>query len=158
MAAPKGNKFWERRTKHGRDKLFSDSEVLWKECVGYFKWVEENPLWEAKPFPYKGEVTIEYIPKMRAMTLAGLCVHLGISQSTWASYREQKDFSGVITRVESIIRDQKFSGAAAEMLNPNIIARDLGLGDKSELTGPDGGPVQVTQVQRTIVDPDDKND
>jgi hypothetical protein len=29
--------------------------------------------------------------------------------------------------------EQKFSGAAAGLLNPNIIARDLGLADKSEI-------------------------
>ena len=32
-----------------------------------------------------------------------------------------------------IIYTQKFEGSAAGLLNPNIIARDLGLNDKQEL-------------------------
>ncbi len=43
-----------------------------------------------------------------------------------------KDFSKVITRIREIIYNQKFTGAAAGFLNPNIIARDLGLVDKAE--------------------------
>ena len=33
---------------------------------------------------------------------------------------------------------QKFAGAAADLLNANIIARDLGLADKQDLTNSDG--------------------
>ncbi len=143
MAAPKGNQFWKARAKHGRDKLLSDPLALWEDCQGYFEWIEANPLSEAKAFAYQGEVTMANLPKMRAMTLAGLSIHLGIDQQTWRNYRDNKDFIEVITRVETIIEAQKFEGAAAELLNPNIIARDLGLADKRELTGNDGGPVEV---------------
>ena len=45
-----------------------------------------------------------------------------------------------------IIRTQKFAGAAADLLNANIIARDLGLADKNEVTGKDGGPVEVKEL------------
>lgn len=38
----------------------------------------------------------------------------------------------VIARIEDIVYNQKFSGAASGFLNPNIIARDLGLADKTE--------------------------
>lgn len=127
MAAPKGNRFWEARSSHGRDLIFKDPETLWAACVEYFEWVEENPLHEAQAFAYQGCVTIESLPKMRAMTIAGLCIFLDINQSTWFDYAKREDFSEVTTRAEEIIRDQKFSGAAAGLLNANIIARDLGL-------------------------------
>lgn len=79
---------------------------------------------------YQGEAKLVEVPKMRAMTIAGLCIYLDIATVTWASYRERgEDFSVVTTRVEEIIRTQKFEGAAAELLSPNIIARDLGLAD-----------------------------
>lgn len=132
MGAPKGNQFWKARTKHGRDKLFASKDALWEACCEYFEWVEDNPLWEMKPFHYQGVVTQEPVPKMRAMTLDGLCVFLDINKATWVRWREDNDFCDVVTRVDSIIREQKFAGAAAELLNPNIIARDLGLTDKSE--------------------------
>ena len=83
---------------------------------------------------------------MRAMTIGGLCIFLDICEESWTNYRNKKDFLGVTKKVEQIIRNQKFTGAAAEQLNPNIIARDLGLADKSELSGKDGGPIETTVV------------
>jgi len=134
MAAPLGNQFWKARSKHGRDKLFASSEALWDACCEYFQWVEDNPLWEVKAFAYQGEVTQEPIPKMRAMTIDGLCLFLDISYETWRDWRTVEDFSEVVARAEKVIRNQKFSGAAADLLNANIIARDLGLSDKREVT------------------------
>lgn len=138
MPAPQGNQFWKARTKHGRDKIFSSSDILWDSASEYFQWVEENPLYEDKVFSYQGDIKHEPIAKMRAMTIDGLIIFLGISRGTWDNYKEDKDFLDVITRIESIIRNQKFCGAAADMLNANIIARDLGLSDKNEITGADG--------------------
>ena len=71
---------------------------------------------------------------MRAMTIGGLCIFLDIWQNTWTNYRESNDFLRVTDQVEEIIRNQKFSGAAADLLNANIIARDLGLSDKVDTT------------------------
>ena len=133
MAAPKGNKFWEARSSHGRNPEFKSPDELWKACCEYFQWVEDNPLWEMKAFSFQGEVTQEPVAKMRAMTISGLCLFLDISYSTWQLYRNRKDFVPVTTRAEEVIYNQKFAGAAADLLNANIIARDLGLKDKSEI-------------------------
>lgn len=133
MGAPKGNQFWKARTKHGRDKLFDSSETLWDACCEYFQWVEDNPLWESKLFSYQGLVSEGTMPKMRAMTISGLCLFLNITRETWGQWRKQDDFSDVVTRTEEVIYSQKFAGAAAELLNPNIIARDLGLSDKKDI-------------------------
>lgn len=141
MAAPLGNQFWKARSSHGRKPFFPDADTLWDACVEYFEWVEANPLHEAQAFAYQGTVKLQDLPKMRAMTLGGLCLFLDIDRMTWAGYREREGFVAVTTRVEETIRDQKFSGAAAGLLNPNIIARDLGLADKAELTGKDGAPL-----------------
>lgn len=143
MAAPKGNQFWKARSKHGRDKIFSTPEILWSACVEYFEWVEKNPLWEEKVFCHQGQIATHNTPKMRAMTISGLCLFLDVSDETWSDYRSREDFIGVITRAERIIYQQKFSGAAAELLNPNIIARDLGLRDKQELSGDKNNPVHT---------------
>lgn len=133
MAAPKGNRFWEARSSHGRNPKFESPEALWEACSEYFEWVEANPLWEMKAFSYQGEVTQKPIAKMRAMTINGMCSHLGIDITTWRDYRKKDDFSPVITRVEQIIYEQKFTGAAAGLFNAKIIARDLGLADKKQV-------------------------
>lgn len=143
MPAPKGNQFWKARSTHGRKPIFADADTLWNACIEYFEWVEENPLYEDKIVSYQGVTTHEPVAKMRAMTIGGLCIFLDIDRTTWPEYGKQKDFTQVFRRVEETIRDQKFSGAAADLLNANIIARDLGLADKTELRNPEGESFRI---------------
>ena len=57
-------------------------------------------------------------------------------------YRDDKkddpNFFRVCQAAEQTIREQKFMGAAAGFFNHAIIARDLGLVDKKDLTSSDG--------------------
>ena len=133
MGAPKGNQFWRARSKHGRDKIFKTPEMLWDACCEYFDWIEANPLEADTVNFYQGKAIHEPIKKMRAMTITGLCLFLGVDDTTWREYRAQKDFSTIIMDVEKIIYNQKFQGASADLLNANIIARDLGLKDKQDI-------------------------
>ena len=134
MAPPKGNRFWEERSKSGRDPIFADKEQLWAACCEYFVWAEDNPLWESKVTQYQGVPVSMEVPKMRAMTISGMCLFLDICEKTWANYRSKDDFLQVVTRAEKVIYNQKFAGASADLLNANIIARDLGLVDKQDIT------------------------
>jgi len=143
--APIGNKFWEARTKHGRNKLFESPEALWEACIEYFEWVEENPLIEAKVFHAQGKITTAELPKMRAMTIDGLCLFLDIDDCTWQRWRGEDDFKGVVAKADKVIRSQKFAGAAADLLNSNIIARDLGLAEKHSVGGASDLPPIQTQ-------------
>lgn len=143
MQFQKGNKFWLARSSHGRNPIFSDPEQLRNACYEYFEWVEENPLLEEKIFHSQGMITKDTVTKMRAMTIGGLRIFLGICEKTWVNYKNNPDFLGVVKEVEEIIYNQKFEGAAADLLNSNIIARELGLADKqqNEHTGVDGKPI-----------------
>lgn len=133
MAAPIGNKYWQFRNKHGRDKKYTPDE-LWKEFVGYAEWVEANPLKEEVINWYQGEPRKETLNKMRAMTMDGFYLYADIDHTTFRSYKENKDYTTITNAIIINIREQKFTGAAAELLNPNIIARDLGLTDKRDNT------------------------
>jgi len=157
MAAEIGNKLWKRRKKHGRNYKFDDAEKLWEMCVEYFEWVENNPLQEEKVFQFQGEVIRTTVNKMRAMTKNGLCCYIGITDSTWDSYKQRgDDFLAVLLTAEAIIREQKFTGAAADIFNANLIARDLGLANmqRTELTGKDGGPVETRSLNDFYADID----
>jgi len=150
MAAPKGNKFWKLRSKHGRDKLFETPELLWKAACEYFEWCEKNPLKETKAFAFQGVITTTELPVMRAMTLSQLCFYLNCSEGYFRHFKstlpkDSQDFITVINEIENIIYNQKFQGAAANLLNANIIARDLGLVDKTDLTT-DGKPIEPTKI------------
>ena len=143
MQFQKGNKFWLARSSHGRNPIFSDPEQLRNACYEYFEWVEENPLYEEKIFHSSGMITKDTVTKMRAMTISGLCLFLDICENTWANYKKQPDFLSITLEVEKVIYNQKFAGASADLLNSNIIARELGLADKqqNEHTGVDGKPI-----------------
>lgn len=142
MSAEIGNKYWQFRSKDGTEPKYKPDE-LWEKAVEYFEWVENNPLWESvlvskgivinKGTPEEQTVYSTAMPKMRAMTFQGLQLFLDISHTTWDNYKKKKDYIAITTRIEKIIYEQKFTGAAATLLNPNIIARDLGLSDKQDL-------------------------
>ena len=140
MAAPEGNQYWKLRSKHGANRKFTNPEDLWEKACEYFQWVEDNPLLEEKAFAYEGVISKDSITKMRAMTIDGLTFYLGITHETWLAWRKRKDLSLVVSEIDRVIRDQKFSGAAAGLLNSNIIARDLGLRERTEtdLKAPEG--------------------
>ncbi len=93
MAAPKGNKFWLARSKHGRNPKFSDPEKLWDACCEYFDWVEKHPLWETKAFSFQGQITKARLPKMRAMTLSGLFLFPRYRPEDVGSIRKEKRFT-----------------------------------------------------------------
>lgn len=157
--APKGNEFWKQRTKHGRNKIFGTPGAMWEAACEYFQWVSDNPLKESKAFSYDGQGFSHEIPKMRAMTLEGLCIFLGVNTKYFAQFELRldlstklgEDFSNVLCNIRDVIREQKFTGAAAGLLNPTIIARDLGLKDeaKHEHTGLDGGPIATITREMT---------
>ena len=130
-----GNQFWKARSSHGCKPTFANPEALWDACVQYFDWVAAHPLMEAQAFAYQGEITENNLPKMRAMTIGGLCIFLDIAHVTWREYyKKGGDFTKVCSQAEEIIKEQKFTGAAAGLLNHAIIARDLGLVDRQDLT------------------------
>lgn len=141
MSAPKGNQFWKARAKHGRSKIFSSPNQLWNAACEYFEWVEANPLMESKLVSFQGKSVTEKLPLMRAMTIESLCMFLKVNGRYLNEFesnldmekRQSKDFSSVIYDIKSIIRTQKFQGASAGLLNPNIIARDLGLVEKQDI-------------------------
>ena len=124
------NKFWTNRKRHGRHRIFESPEEFQEACYSYFDWVDENPLWEMKVFGTGLQAKVQH---PRAMTLHGLTAHIGIGRRTWDDYRARDGFKEICELAEGIMFDQKFAGAAAGLFNGNIIARDLGLSDRSEV-------------------------
>lgn len=142
MAAPAGNQFWKLRAKHGRDKLFESPDLLWESACEYFQWCVDNPFIE---IDYRGkDIEQVELPKMRPFTWAGLEFYLDIdSLREYKTNPKYKDFSQVIGRIEKIIYDQKFSGAASGFLNANIISRDLGLAQAIEVSTPEKQVIKI---------------
>lgn len=134
-----GNQFWKMRSSHGPKPKFKNGEQLKAACEEYFEWVSDANLFEDKVNFYEGVAVHEPAAKMHAMTISGLCIFLDVSTAIWAEWRKNReDLLDVIRWAEDIIRHQKFVGAAAGLLNANIIARDLGLKDAQDHSSTDG--------------------
>lgn len=132
-----GNKHWMFRLKHGAPRSFESPEEMLETFNDYFKWIAENPLKEAVlqkvKSPGGGEkVKIFSLPKIRIMTVQGFCAFAGCSSQTFYVYEKMAGFSDIIATAKEIMYSQKIEGAAAGLLNPSIIARELGLVDKIE--------------------------
>lgn len=144
----KGNQFWKFRTTHGAGKAFKTPEILWDAAVEYFQWVDDNPLWEQRLVTYLGSYRRVDVPKKRMMTIEGLCIFLGVTSVTWRNYRNYEGYGNVCTAIEEIIFNQAIEGAAANQLNQLIVARKLGLKEKSEMSGPEGGPIVTRSINK----------
>jgi hypothetical protein len=153
MGAPIGNKFWELRSKHGRDRLFKTPALLWEAATEYFnhtdsrKWIKKD--WVGKDaFEVIRETETPY-------TLSGLCLYLDCDRNYFNQFKRDlnlelkrdKDFYGIISRIEQIMFTQKFEGASVGAFNANIISRELGLVDKQEVEN------KGTSVMNVVIHP-----
>ncbi|AUR84517.1 DNA-packaging protein, partial [Vibrio phage 1.060.A._10N.261.48.B5] len=128
-----------KKSKRGNGNLrFETPEQLWEEACEYFEWALNTPWKENKAMKMKSgdSDVIEYYntTKPRYLSNVGLCLFLGIQRCTYGYYqsgkhdKDDKDFSSVCAVIDSIVYEQKLSGAAAGIFNPMIVARELGLG------------------------------
>jgi hypothetical protein len=129
-----GNHFWVARASSGPAPKCADAASLWKACVDYFEWVDENPLQEVQLVTYRGRATHVPVRKLRPMSKRHLCHFLGIAHTTWAAWkRNRPDLAPTIEHVESVLWDWNFGGAAAGLLDAGMIMRQLGLARKTEV-------------------------
>jgi hypothetical protein len=134
-----GNKIWELRSKHGRDKLFASPQLLWEAVCEYFQWATDNKLNGID----------------RPFTMQRLRLYIGCSSGYFTNFKhglkrtleqeftsqmtedekvnletkqkEATDFLSIIDQIEETVYAQKFEGAIVGMYSTTIIARDLGL-------------------------------
>jgi len=152
-----GNAFWKARSKHGPDLSGSSPNHLWAACMEYIEWVNENPVYSYETVKYMGDATLTRVPHQRPMSIIGLSIFLGVNRNTWYAYRDRDEFRQVCSTVEEMIYQQKLDGAANDFFNANIIARDLGLSDKSDINT-NSRITGKMKWQIEIVDPAESNE
>lgn len=134
--------YWAWRAKVGRPKNIPTPELLWELACKYFQMRDETP-WVKNDFIRGGESAGRVVGLETAVpyTWMGFEDYLCENDilAKLEDYKKNRDgkyseFSEVITRIGAVIYDQKFTGASVGAFSPNIIARDLGLTDKTENT------------------------
>ena len=130
----KNNRWWEARSKIGRNLIFSTPADLWLGFTEWVEWVEDNPIVVGVKEMIVGEDIVQQdVTKPRPMTLSGLSLFLGVPLRTWISYRNREEYKDVCQAAEAVIYDQKLSLAMVNSYNSNIVIRDLGLTDKQDI-------------------------
>lgn len=155
----KGNQLWQLSAKKILDgrRSFQWPHELLEELVNYFNWIQDNPLNEAKLTSFQGTNALENLPKMRAVTQQSMYLYCGISRSKWGDYRLGNDIEGfkeVVEWAEDMMHSINFEGGASGLLNAMLVARQLGLAERTELTGRDGGPMENVTTDMSKLDTD----
>ena len=131
-AAPIGNTYWKiaKGFAKGNPPAYKPLP-LYEKALEFLQWLEANPLKEEKVFSNGKKLKVS---KMRAPTISGFCIFAGIDTSTFNRYENHKSkaYRNITSKIKEIFFAIKLEGSAADLLNPNIIARELGLVDKSE--------------------------
>lgn len=117
----------------GRARMFETPDDLREACLEYLAWADATPLIEEKHFCAQGQIFTAELKKPRAVTIVGLCLFLGIHRHTWQNYRISEEFDLVCDEIEDRMKQYKFENAVAGLMNPTLIARDIGLVEKSEV-------------------------
>jgi hypothetical protein len=128
---PKGNQHYKLASFAGRPKLFDTPVDLWLAACDYFNWCVNNPLPSEGVYGRNAKIII--VPKMRAMSMQALSIHIGVCNLKY--YNKQAEFSPIVQYIKTVIYAYNFEGAAAGLLNACIIARTLGLSKQSANVG-----------------------
>lgn len=158
MPYAKGNKLWQRRSKIGRNRIFCDADLLWKEAEAYFEFCDENPWQRVELVKYQGCVNEAEVPLGRPYTIEGLTIFLGVSSAYFRSAKvdlREKIEKGkaseadvalldAIELIEQTIRTQQIEGAAVGVFSHNLVARLNGLADNQNLRQEGAAVVRVT--------------
>ena len=137
------SEFYKKRASVGRPRLFEDPKSLAQAFLEYTSHVDSNPQIE-EDFVGGGFNAGQkvFLHRKRPYTINGFCIFIDAHQDWWNEFKRRlkkddprdKEFSGVMARIEQVCYSQKFDGAAAGFFNANIISRDLGLKDSTETT------------------------
>lgn len=127
--------------KVGRPYKFTPEqfEIAWQQ---YFQWVDDNP-WMRSEAVKSGDAVgmIIKVPIGRPYTEIGFCVFHDLGEKYLTELgktlegkesKEEIELSNILTRARAKCYSQKFEGATVGVFNANIIARELGLMEKSE--------------------------
>jgi len=85
------------------------------------------------------------------MTWEGLATFCGLHHVSLRQYAHREEFEDVMAVIAGCMRDQKFTLAAAGLLNANLVGRDLGIGEVIDHRSSDGS-MTPSRVDAALVD------
>lgn len=150
MAAPKGNQYYLLvKEKTGCPPKIDNVDFFINGWNEYVNFCLTEPLYQKVVQKIKisrDEEVIKLVdvPHTRPFTIQGFCNYLHISHDLFSDYIKKEEFSEILTHIKQQCYTQKYEGAACNMYNASIIAKDLGLIDKKE--------IDVSDKRKTIAE------
>lgn len=123
----------EMKRKRGRPPKFATAADLAQAFEDYKAFVDANP-YEIVTF-VKGEEITKIVP--HPYTLCGFMVFCDLADwKDFARYTKERgeDFSTLISRIETEVREHQVGGGMTGQYNANLTARLNGLTDKKDVT------------------------
>jgi hypothetical protein len=143
MSAPKGNRYGIDSGNFFKPKKYTP--VTWKNVFIKYLNDRQNKAWSKNEPIKSGEKAGELmkVPTQLPLTIESFCVFAGVSKQTFYNYEGAvgyEKYFDITTRIREVIESDQFDGATVGAYNPNIIARKLGLAEKTK------SEVEVTTV------------
>lgn len=129
-----GNKFMNFAA-FMRKQKYSPEEML-EQFHKYAADTDADDYWDRAEVVKSGDYvgTILRVPVKSPYTVVGFCQYIGIVRSTFYDYAKQAEYSNICAYIEDCCYRQKIVGAINGHFNAAIVARDLGLVDKTATT------------------------
>lgn len=108
-------------------------ETVFNLAVKYFSWAESQAIKAIETASYQGVVTENLVHKPRIFTLNGFCLYCGVTASSIQSWRASPGFSEVMAFVDSVIHEQKYQLAAANIINAGFVGKEIGIDKPAEV-------------------------
>lgn len=137
-----GNQLW-KLAKGGRRAIITDAAELWQKAVNYFEWCDANPQNKVELVKHQGDAEAFDVALGRPYSMDALTIYAGVSGSYFRSRKSELgdkaeaktassaelDLLDTIQLIESIVRTQRFEGAAVGIFKENLISRVDGYAD-----------------------------
>src|SRR5690349_16146006 len=137
-----GNQLW-KLAKGGRRAIITDAAELWQKAVNYFEWCDANPQNKVELVKHQGDAEPYDVALGRPYSMDALTIYAGVSGAYFRSRKgelgdkadlnkattDELDLLDTIVLIESIVRTQRFEGAAVGIFKENLISRVDGYAD-----------------------------
>ena len=138
-----GNKALTYKEKQIRSRVFAKPETLLEAFDEYEIYIKENP-WMMNELVKSGDLAgiVMEVPTVVPMTIRGYCRFIGLTYAWWKYRRKECELSektsealylSAMEEIEEGIYNHKFKGGAVGAFNANLISRDLGIAEKTEV-------------------------
>lgn len=140
----KGNQLWQTVVlKRGVRPIITDAFDLWEKAIAYFNWCDNNPLSKSELVKHQGDAEEFSVTLGRPYSMDALTIFIGVSGAYFRGRKatltdkeadntattEELELLDTIHLIESVVRNQRFDGAAVGIFKENLISRVDGYAD-----------------------------